>query len=240
MLSEVDRISDELEKEGVFIGAHAINPMNGEEVPILVGNYVLMEYGTGAVMGVPAHDERDFEFAKKYGLNIRVVISPDGQDLKAEDLKEAYTGEGIMINSGEFSNLPNKEGQTRIADYMEEKGIGIRQINYRLRDWLISRQRYWGTPIPIIYCEKCGALPVPEEDLPVLLPTEVAFKPTGESPLKYSPEFVNTTCPQCDGPAHRETDTMDTFVCSSWYFLRFCDANKDVAFNKEKTGTGWR
>lgn len=234
-LSEVDRTSNELEKEGVFIGAHAINPMNGEEVPILIGNYVLLEYGTGAVMGVPAHDERDFKFAKKYGLNIKVVISPDGQELKVEDLEEAYTGEGIMINSGEFSNLPNKEGQTKVADYMEEKGIGKRQINYRLRDWLISRQRYWGAPIPIVYCENCGALPVPEKDLPVLLPTEVAFKPTGESPLKYSAEFVNTTCPHCGGPARRETDTMDTFVCSSWYFLRFCDAkNKEEAFNKEK------
>lgn len=234
-LSEVDRTSTELEKEGLFIGAHAVNPLNGEAVPILIGNYVLMDYGTGAVMGVPAHDERDFKFAKKYNLDIRVVIQPEGKELKVEEMEDAYTEDGIMVNSGEFSGLPNREGMAKIADWLEENNKGQRQINYRLRDWLISRQRYWGAPIPIIYCDECGVVPVPEKDLPVYLPEEVEFRPTGESPLKYSPEFVNTTCPKCGKPAKRETDTMDTFVCSSWYFLRYCDPqNSEEAFNKEK------
>jgi len=234
-LSEVDRTSTELEKEGLFIGAHAVNPMNGEAVPILIGNYVLLEYGTGAVMGVPAHDERDFKFAKKYGLNIRVVIQPENIDLKVEEMEEACTEDGIMVNSGEFSGLPNREGMKKIVDYLEANDCGKRKINYRLRDWLISRQRFWGAPIPIIYCEECGVVPVPEKDLPVYLPEEVEFSPTGESPLKYSPEFVNTTCPVCGKPAKRETDTMDTFVCSSWYFLRYCDPkNTEEAFAKDK------
>ncbi|MDK2824023.1 MAG: leucyl-tRNA synthetase [Clostridia bacterium] len=234
-LSEVDRTSTELEKEGLFIGAHAINPLNGEAVPILIGNYVLMEYGTGAVMGVPAHDERDFKFAKKYNLKIRVVIQPEGRELKVEEMEEAYTEDGIMVNSGQFSSIPNREGMVKIVQYLEENNCGQRQINYRLRDWLISRQRYWGAPIPIIYCDECGVVPVPEKDLPVYLPEEVEFKPSGESPLKYSPEFVNTTCPTCGRPAKRETDTMDTFVCSSWYFLRFCDPNNnEEAFQKDK------
>lgn len=234
-LSEVDRTSTELEKEGLFIGAHAVNPLNGEAVPILIGNYVLLGYGTGAVMGVPAHDERDFQFAKKYGLDIKIVIQPEGPELKVEEMEEAYTGDGIMVNSGSFSGTPNREGMQKIINYLEENDCGHSQINYRLRDWLISRQRYWGAPIPIIYCDDCGTVPVPEKDLPVYLPEEVEFKPTGESPLKYSPEFVNTTCPICGKPAKRETDTMDTFVCSSWYFLRFCDPkNKEEAFNKGK------
>ena len=233
-LSEVDRTSTELEKEGLFIGAHAVNPLNGEAVPILIGNYVLMDYGTGAVMGVPAHDERDFKFAKKYDLDIRVVIQPEGKELKVEEMEDACTEDGIMVNSGEFSGLPNREGMAKIADWLENDK-GERQINYRLRDWLISRQRYWGAPIPIIYCHECGVVPVPEKDLPVYLPENVEFRPTGESPLKYSSEFVNTTCPQCGKPAKRETDTMDTFVCSSWYFLRFCDPqNSEEAFNKDK------
>lgn len=234
-LSEVDRTSTELEKEGLFIGAHAVNPLNGEAVPILIGNYVLMDYGTGAVMGVPAHDERDFKFAKKYDLDIRVVIQPEGKELKVEEMEDACTEDGIMVNSGEFSGLPNREGMAKIADWLEKNDKGERQINYRLRDWLISRQRYWGAPIPIIYCHECGVVPVPEKDLPVYLPENVEFRPTGESPLKYSSEFVNTTCPQCGKPAKRETDTMDTFVCSSWYFLRFCDPqNSEEAFNKDK------
>lgn len=233
-LSEVDRTSTDLEKEGLFIGAHAINPLNNEAVPILIGNYVLMDYGTGAVMGVPAHDERDFKFAKKYGLDIRVVIQKEGSE--SEELEEAYTEDGIMVNSGQFSGLPNREGMAKIADYLEANDFGAKQINYRLRDWLISRQRYWGAPIPIIYCDDCGTVPVPEKDLPVYLPEEVEFKPSGESPLKYSPDFVNTVCPVCGKPARRETDTMDTFVCSSWYFLRFCDPkNSEEAFNKSKT-----
>ncbi|MFZ7103279.1 MAG: leucine--tRNA ligase [Peptococcaceae bacterium] len=234
-LSEVDRTSTELEKEGLFIGAYAVNPLNEEKVPILIGNYVLMDYGTGAVMGVPAHDERDFKFAKKYNLHIRIVIQPRDRELRLETMEEACTEDGIMVNSGDFSGLPNREGMAKIADYLEKNNCGQRQINYRLRDWLISRQRYWGAPIPIIYCDQCGTVPVPDQDLPVLLPEEVEFKPSGESPLKHSPEFVNTLCPVCGKPARRETDTMDTFVCSSWYFLRFCDPqNSTEAFNKGK------
>lgn len=228
-MSDIDRTSTKLEKEGLFIGAKAINPMNGELVPILVANYVLMDYGTGAVMGVPAHDERDFEFAKKYKLPIRVVIQPEGQELKEEMMEEAYTGEGRMVNSGPFSGLHNEEGKKAIADYMEEQGIGKRKINYRLRDWLISRQRYWGAPIPVVYCENCGLQPVPEEQLPVILPADVEFKVGGGNPLAESSSYVNTNCPVCGGPAKRETDTMDTFVCSSWYFLRFTSPHCDYA-----------
>ncbi|NLC06460.1 MAG: leucine--tRNA ligase, partial [Syntrophomonadaceae bacterium] len=228
-MNEITRASAELEKEGMLIGAQAINPMTGEAVPILIANYVLMEYGTGAVMGVPAHDERDFEFARKYGLPIRVVIQPAGQELSVETMEQAYTGEGIMVNSGRFNGLPNEEGKKAIADYMEAQGIGCRKINYRLRDWLISRQRYWGAPIPIIYCEHCGTKPVPDQDLPVILPTDVEFKVGGGNPLAESPTFVATVCPECGGPAKRETDTMDTFVCSSWYFLRFTSPHTDHA-----------
>jgi leucyl-tRNA synthetase len=228
-MNEITRTSAELEKEGMLIGAQAINPMTGEAVPILIANYVLMEYGTGAVMGVPAHDERDFEFARKYGLPIRVVIQPAGQELSVETMEQAYTGEGIMVNSGRFNGLPNEEGKKAIADDMEARGIGCRKINYRLRDWLISRQRYWGAPIPIIYCEHCGTKPVPDQDLPVILPTDVEFKGGGGNPLAESPTFVATVCPECGGPARRETDTMDTFVCSSWYFLRFTSPHSDQA-----------
>lgn len=220
-MNEMTRTSTELEKEGLLIGAQAINPMNGQVVPIMVANYVLMDYGTGAVMGVPAHDERDFEFARKYGLPIQVVIQPEGEQLEGETMPAAYTGAGVMVNSAEFNGLPNEEGKKAIADYMEAKGIGMRQINYRLRDWLISRQRYWGAPIPIVYCEECGLKPVPDADLPVILPTEVEFKAERGNPLVELPTFVNTTCPNCGGAARRETDTMDTFVCSSWYFMRF-------------------
>ncbi|MGI6647743.1 MAG: leucine--tRNA ligase [Bacillota bacterium] len=228
-MNEITRTSAELEKEGMLIGAQAINPMTGEAVPILIANYVLMEYGTGAVMGVPAHDERDFEFARKYDLPIRVVIQPAGQELSVETMEQAYTGEGIMVNSGRFNGLPNEEGKKAIADDMEARGIGSRQINYRLRDWLISRQRYWGAPIPIIYCEQCGPKPVPDQDLPVILPTDVEFKGGGGNPLVESPTFVATVCPECGSPARRETDTMDTFVCSSWYFMRFTSPHSDQA-----------
>ncbi len=218
-LSELDRTTA-LEKEGMFIGAYAINPMNSQRVPLWIANYVLMEYGTGAVMGVPAHDERDFEFAQKYGLEVRTVIRrPDGS--APADPSEAYTSYGPMVNSGPFDGLAGKEALRAVADYMEEKGIGKRRINYRLRDWLISRQRYWGAPIPIIYCDQCGTVPVPEEDLPVTLPEKVVFTGTGPSVLEGVEEFVNTTCPQCGRAARRETDTMDTFVCSSWYYLRY-------------------
>ncbi len=234
-MTEIVRTSTETEKEGMFIGAYVINPLNGERVPIWVANYVLLDYGTGAVMGVPAHDERDFAFAKKYNLPMRIVIEPVGQELKLEEMTTAYTEDGIMVNSGQFTGLPNKEGLVRVANYLEETGKGKKKVNFRLRDWLISRQRYWGAPIPIIYCEKCGTVPVPEKDLPVYLPLDVEFRPTGESPLNHIPEFLHTTCPECGGPAKRETDTMDTFVCSSWYFLRYTDPqNTEEAFAKEK------
>lgn len=235
-LSEVDRTSTELEKEGVFIGAYVINPFTNEEVPLLIGNYVLYEYGTGAVMGVPAHDERDFLFAKKYDMPIRVVIQPEDKELNIAEMEDAYIDDGIMVNSGPFNGLHNrKEGIGKVIDYLEENDFGTRKINYRLRDWLISRQRYWGAPIPIIYCEDCGVVPVPEKDLPVILPLDVEFKDSHESPLKHTPEFINTTCPKCGKKAKRETDTMDTFVCSSWYFLRYCDPkNSEKVFDDDK------
>lgn len=220
-LSEIDRTSTEAEKIGLFTGAYCTNPLNGEKVPILVANYVLLEYGTGCVMGVPAHDQRDFEFARKYNLPIRIVIQPEGPDLDPDKMTEAYTGEGIMVNSGAFNGLPNREGISSVTRHCEEKGIGKGVVNYRLRDWLISRQRYWGAPIPMVYCDRCGTVPVPEEDLPVELPMSVEFKPTGRSPLAESPDFVNTACPQCGGPGRRETDTMDTFMCSSFYYFRY-------------------
>ncbi|HHY37942.1 MAG TPA: leucine--tRNA ligase, partial [Clostridia bacterium] len=233
-MNEITRLSTETEKEGVFTGAYCVNPLSGEEVPIWVTNYVLLEYGTGAVMGVPAHDQRDFEFAKKYGLPIKVVIDPPDRHLTAEEMEEAYTDPGVMVNSGEFSGLPSPEGKERIADYLEKKGLGERRVNYKLRDWLISRQRYWGAPIPIIYCDDCGTVPVPEKDLPVLLPEGVQFKPTGLSPLAECETFVKTVCPKCGRPARRETDTMDTFICSSWYYLRFTSPWTDKApFLKE-------
>lgn len=224
--TEIERLSTERVRDGVFTGAYAINPVNGHLVPIYIADYVLMGYGTGAIMAVPAHDERDFDFAKRYGLPIPVVIAPPGWN--GEPLEQAYTGEGTMVNSGEFSGLPSEEGKQRIADWMEARGIGKRRVNYRLRDWLISRQRYWGAPIPIIHCPKCGIVPVPEEQLPVLLPDVEHYEPTGtgKSPLANIPEFVNTTCPQCGGPAERETDTMGGFACSSWYFLRFASPHE--------------
>jgi leucyl-tRNA synthetase len=217
--TEIERLSAEKEKTGVFIGSHVINKLNGEKVPIWIADYVLLSYGTGAVMGVPAHDQRDFEFAQDFGLPIKVVISPPGWS--GQDFKEAYVEAGTMVNSGEFNGIPSEQGKEAISDFMEAKGYGKRTTSYRLRDWLISRQRYWGAPIPIVYCSKCGTVPVPEQDLPVLLPEDAEFKPTGESPLKYCASFVNTTCPRCGGHAQRETDTMDTFMCSNWYFLRY-------------------
>jgi leucyl-tRNA synthetase len=228
-----DRVSDEVEKEGIFTGAYAINPMNNERIPIWIGNYVLMDYGTGAIMAVPAHDQRDFEFARKYNIPIRVVIQPEGNELDSKTMQEAYTGDGFMVNSGSFNGLSVEEGIKKVSDYLEENKKGVRQVNYRLRDWLISRQRYWGAPIPIIYCYKCGTVPVPEEELPVLLPG-VEFKQSRESPLKEA-FYKNTTCPVCGKDAVRDTDTMDTFVCSSWYFLRFTSPKStEYAFEKDK------
>jgi len=218
--SDIERLSTEKERDGVAIGAYGINPMNGEAVPIYIADYVLLTYGTGAIQGVPAHDQRDFEFARKYGLPIPVVVAPPGWS--GEPLEAAYLAEGTMVNSGEFNGLPSAEGWQRIADAMERRGIGRRKVNYRLHDWLISRQRYWGTPIPIVYCQTCGTVPVPEEELPVVLPMDAAFRPTGESPLKYHEQFRRVRCPRCGGEgAERETDTMDTFVDSSWYQYRY-------------------
>jgi leucyl-tRNA synthetase len=225
--TDIERLSTEKEKDGVFIGAYVTNRLNGEKVSIWIADYVLLGYGTGAVMAVPAHDERDFAFAKKYGLPIRVVISPPGWN--GEELKEAYIDIGTMVNSGQFDGLPSDEGIEAVTKYMEKMGYGGHAISYKLRDWLISRQRYWGAPIPMVYCEKCGIIPVPEKDLPVLLPENAEFKPTGESPLKYVADFVNTTCPRCKGHARREIDTMDTFMCSNWYFLRYCSPHYGTA-----------
>jgi len=231
--TEIERQSAEKEKDGVFIGAYVVNRLNGEKVPVWVADYVLLSYGTGAVMGVPAHDERDFAFARKYDLLIRMVIAPPGW--QGEELEEAYTEPGTMVNSGQFNGLPSEQGIEAVSDFLEEKGWGRRAVTYRLRDWLISRQRYWGAPIPMIYCPDCGIVPVPEKDLPVLLPEDAEFKPTGESPLKYHEQFVNTTCPRCSAPARRETDTMDTFMCSSWYFLRYASPHCDTAaFDPDK------
>jgi leucyl-tRNA synthetase len=231
--SDIERLSTEKEKDGVFTGAHAINRLTGEKVPIWIADYVLTSYGTGAVMAVPAHDARDFAFAKKYGLPIKVVISPP--DWKGENLKDAYVGAGPMVNSARFNGTPSQAGIEAVTRYLEDMGWGKGTVSYKLRDWLISRQRYWGAPIPIIYCEKCGALPVPEKDLPVKLPEDAEFKPTGESPLKYNQKFVDTTCPTCGGHATRETDTLDTFMCSSWYFLRYTSPHyADGPFEKGK------
>ena len=231
-LNEIERLSTEKEKDGVFTGAYCINRLNGERVPVWIADYVLASYGTGAVMAVPAHDERDFAFARKYGLPIKVVIAPPAWD--GADLAEAYVDEGTMVNSGQFDGTPNRAGITAVSEYLEEQGWGRCTISYRIRDWLISRQRYWGAPIPIIYCDKCGIVPVPEADLPVRLPEDAEFRPTGESPLKYNEGFVNTTCPKCGAPARRETDTMDTFMCSSWYFLRYASPRcENAAFDAD-------
>ena len=234
-VSQAKRGAEEVEKEGVFSGAFCQNPFTNERIPVYLANFVLMEYGTGAVMAVPAHDQRDFEFAKKYNLPIRVVIQPKDRPLRAEELTEAYIDEGVMVQSGPFTGLANAEGKEKIAVYLEERGWGKKAIRYRLRDWGVSRQRYWGTPIPIIYCEKCGVVPVPEDQLPVTLPKDVPFTGKGGSPLSESKQFNQIACPQCHGAARRETDTMDTFVDSSWYFLRYTSAKYDKApFDSEK------
>ncbi len=223
----VERTAEGTEKEGIFTGKYVINPVNNSRVPIWVANYVLMEYGTGAVMGVPAHDQRDFLFARKYKLPIQVVIQPKDIELKADTMNEAYVGDGIQVNSDIFNGMPNTDAIRKITEYLESKGLGAKAVTYRLRDWLISRQRYWGAPIPIIYCEKCGTLPVPELQLPVVLPEKVEFKPHGMSPLAEVDSFNNTNCPKCSGMARREMDTMDTFVDSSWYFLRYLSPKDD-------------
>ncbi len=220
-LDNVTRTADFTVKEGVFTGRYCLNPVTNERIPIYVANFVLYEYGTGAIMAVPTHDQRDFEFAKKYGLSLRVVIKPEDEDLKEEEMTEAYVEDGILVNSGPFDGMQNMAALDRIADYLESKGLGHKTVNYRLKDWGISRQRYWGTPIPIIYCPKCGVVPVPEDQLPVLLPVDLDMKAGGKSPLPYEASFYETDCPRCGGAAKRETDTMDTFVESSWYFVRY-------------------
>lgn len=231
--TEIERLSTDREKSGVFIGAYVINRLNGERVPLWIADYVLYSYGTGAVMGVPAHDSRDFDFARRFKLPIQTVIAPPGWN--EEDFEEAWTEPGTMVNSAQFDGMSSEQAIEAISDFIEDKGYGKRKVTYRVRDWLISRQRYWGAPIPIIYCERCGIVTVPEKDLPVLLPEEAEFKPTGESPLKYHESFVNTSCPKCGNPARRETDTMDTFMCSSWYFLRYASPNYNTGpFDNEK------
>ena len=231
--SEIDRLSSEKEKTGVFTGTYAINRLNNEKVPILIADYVLTTYGTGAVMGVPAHDTRDFAFAQKYGLPIRTVIAP--LDWDGSPPKEAYVYDGFMTDSGPYDGMTNQEGVQAIIADVTKKGWGKSSVSYRIRDWLISRQRYWGTPIPIVYCDACGIVPVPESDLPVLLPSDAEFKPTGESPLVSHPDFSRCACSNCGGPGRRETDTMDTFFDSSWYMFRYTSPKYEVgAFDTEK------
>jgi leucyl-tRNA synthetase len=213
--SLVGRTAEDTEKEGVFIGAHCLNPMTEARIPIFTANFVLMEYGTGAVMAVPAHDQRDFEFAKRYELPVIVVIQPPDSTLTGETMTEAYVDEGTLVNSGQFNGMDSVAAREAISQYLEKNGLGGRSVNYRIRDWGISRQRYWGAPIPIIYCHRCGVQPVAEEDLPVVLPHDVEFTGDGETPLAECREFIETQCPKCGGDARRETDTMDTFVESS-------------------------
>ncbi|MFQ5561452.1 MAG: leucine--tRNA ligase, partial [Nitrospinota bacterium] len=217
----LDRSAEQTEKEGVFSGRYAVNPLNGNKIPVWVANFVLMGYGSGAIMSVPAHDQRDYEFAKKYNLPITTVIKDESSDKDRDSLDEAYTEDGIMINSGAFNGLKSSEAREKISDFLQEKNIGKRTVNYRLRDWGISRQRYWGTPIPVIHCQKCGVVPVPYENLPVRLPVDTPFPKDGRSPLGKLKSFYDADCPSCKSPAKRDTDTMDTFICSSWYFARF-------------------
>ncbi len=225
---------EDMEKEGVFTGSYAINPITKEKVPVYAGNFVIADYGSGMVMAVPAHDQRDFEFAKKYEIPIKVVIDPIGQEIeKSEKMTHAYTEKGKLVNSKEFNGINNEEAKEKITEYLRKKNLGRKIVQFKLRDWLISRQRYWGTPIPIVYCEKCGIVPIDEKDLPVKLPREVKF---GEgNPLLTNEKWINAKCPKCKGKARRETDTMDTFVNSSWYFLRYCDPKNDKEiFDKNK------
>ena len=230
----------EIEKHGINTGRYAVNPYNGEKIPIWVANYILIDYGTGAIMSVPAHDERDYEFAKKYKLDIRLVILPISQDPEETSVEPKLpfsTMDGMLVNSGAFSGLSCQAASKAMSEHAEKNGFGKGTVTFRLKDWGISRQRYWGTPIPMLYCEKDGIVAVPEKELPIILPENVDITLTGGSPLGRVPEFVNATCPKCGGPASRETDTMDTFVDSSWYFYRYTDArNADAPFDPEKAG----
>lgn len=232
-MTEIERLSTERVKTGVPLGTHCINPFTGEKFPLWTADYALVEYGTGAVMAVPTHDTRDFDFAKKYNLPLKVVIQDPANPSDCKD--EAYTDPGVLVNSGEFNGMKNEEAKKAITEKAVKEGFGEFKTQYRLRDWLISRQRYWGAPIPVVYCEKCGIQPIPEEQLPVMLPKDVDFKVVGKSPILTSPTFLETTCPCCGGKAKRETDTMDTFICSSWYYLRYADAKNDkMPFAKDK------
>ena len=235
---KIERTAEDKEKEGFFTGKYVTNPVNGEKIPLWVGNYVLMDYGTGAVMAVPAHDERDFLFAGKYGLPLRVVIESEGEKLDISTMKQAYTGEGILVNSDKFDGMKNNDAKTAVSEYLEEIKGGLRTVNYRLHDWLLSRQRYWGTPIPALYCEKCGLVMEKLENLPVKLPMDIEFSGVG-NPLETSEQFKNVTCPVCGGTAKRETDTMDTFVDSSWYYLRFLNPNLDTAPFDKTDADNW-
>ncbi len=240
--TEIERGAVDREKTGIFTGGYAINPVNEEKIPIWIADYVMMGYGTGAIMAVPAHDQRDFAFARKYDLEVRVVIKPEDVDLDGATMETAWPGEGVMVNSAQFDGTPanNEKGRknpavNKVIDWLEENDLGKEDVNYRLRDWLISRQRYWGAPIPMIHCAECGVVPVPEDQLPVELPEDVEWLPTGESPLKLHPTWKNVACPNCDGPAERDTDTMDTFMCSSWYPLRYLSPDYDEGpFDQEE------
>ena len=238
---EVDRVAEGREKEGFFTGRYAVNPVNGERVPIYIADFVLASYGTGMIMAVPAHDQRDFEFARKYDIPIRVVIQNSQSPIpNPQSLTQAYTGVGVMTGSGPFDGTRSDEGIAKVTDYLEREGLGRRTVNYRLKDWLISRQRYWGAPIPMVHCEKCGIVPVPEDQLPVVLPPDVAdFKPKGSSVLASVREFYETTCPVCSGPAHRDPDTMDTFVNSSWYMVRYADPKNDREPFSKRAADAW-
>ena len=226
--SDIERTSDIGEKDGVFTGCYAINPYNNEKVQLWVADYVLASYGTGVVMAVPAHDQRDFLFARKYDISIKIVIHPENGSLKLEDMAEAYTEYGVMVNSGQFDGLIGRDAINKVTEFADQNDFGRKKINYKLRDWLISRQRFWGAPIPIIHCPKCGPVAVPDSDLPVELPADAEnFIPKGRSPLADIPEFMSVKCPSCGGPAQRDADTMDTFVCSSWYHMRYTDNKND-------------
>ena len=238
-MSDIDRTSTEAPKEGMFTGSYAVNPMSGEQVPIWIANYVLVDYGTGAVMGSPAHDERDWEFAHKYDLPIKPVVAHEGETYNFDTWVESNHEDGVLVNSGEFDGQTSAEARKNITDALHKRGLGEGKTNFRLRDWLISRQRYWGVPIPVVYCDNCGEQLVPDEELPVLLPEDVQFESGAVSPLATSESFMYATCPKCGGPAHRETDTMDTFIDSSWYFLRYTDALNDNAPFDSKIANYW-
>ncbi len=238
-MNKEERQSDALVKDGVFTGSYCLNPFTGERIPVWLGNFVLADYGTGAVMAVPAHDQRDFEFSRAFGLPVKVVIQPEGLELRPETMTEAWTGPGLMTNSGAFDGTPSEQGKAAVIKALEDAGKGKRSVHWRLRDWNISRQRYWGAPIPVVYCESCGMVPVPEDQLPVELPLDVQTKPDGRSPLPDFAPFAEAACPRCGQPARRETDTMDTFVESSWYFARFTGARLDSAPFDPETLAYW-